>query len=166
MYIRIYVYINAYVLYSKRCILICIFKSYCVYIYIYVFSNICLYPEFIWYMYIYIRYRIPRGISRKRGFKKLDPAICWIRSTTRSQFMANKMCLYDRYQMEWQGGGSINNQKLRGGFKYVLFSSLLGKMIQFQLFFFRWVETTNLKIDWFSLGFCLTPVSGVVSPYL
>ena len=28
-------------------------------------------------------------------------------------------------------GGSINSQELRGGFKYVLRSSLLGKMIQF-----------------------------------
>ena len=32
---------------------------------------------------------------------------------------------------------------LRGVFKYFLFSPLPGEMIQFDQFFFRWVETTN-----------------------
>ena len=33
---------------------------------------------------------------------------------------------------------------LGGGFKYFLFSSLFGEMIQFDyIIFFRWVETTN-----------------------
>ena len=32
---------------------------------------------------------------------------------------------------------------LGGGFKYLLFSTLFGEMIQFWRIFFRWVETTN-----------------------
>ena len=52
---------------------------------------------------------------------------------------------------------------LGGGFKYFLFSSLPGEMIQFVsigLIFFKWVETTNY-IDWRHLGDLLeeTPIS-------
>ena len=36
-----------------------------------------------------------------------------------------------------------NTLFLGGGFKHALFSALLGEMIPFDLYFFRWVEATN-----------------------
>ena len=63
------------------------------------------------------------------------------------------------------------NNYIGGGFKYVLFSLLLGEMIPFDyiwLIFFKWVETTNQTTIahencWFRWSFCI--LLGQFRPY-
>ena len=56
---------------------------------------------------------------------------------------------------QWGGSNGRRYHLLGGGFKYVLFSPLLGNMIQFGLIFFRLVETTNQVKKWVETPFWL-----------